>query len=50
MTKNGDPYETRTRVARMKTWSPRPLDEGVGNAAGRKKMATPTGLEPVLPG
>ena len=27
--RSGDPYGTRTRVARMKTWSPRPLDEGV---------------------
>jgi hypothetical protein len=26
---SGDPYGVRTRVARMKTWSPRPLDEGV---------------------
>ena len=25
---NGDPGGTRTRVARMKTWSPRPLDDG----------------------
>ena len=26
--RNGDPGGTRTRVARMKTWSPRPLDDG----------------------
>ncbi len=34
--RSGDPYGTRTRVARMKTWSPRPLDEGVGFGSGRK--------------
>ena len=34
--KNGDPYGTRTRVARMKTWSPRPLDEGVVRSSTKK--------------
>ncbi len=33
--KSGDPYGTRTRVARMKTWSPRPLDEGVSGVPGK---------------
>ena len=36
--KNGDPYGTRTRVARMKTWSPRPLDEGVISSSTKKNI------------
>ena len=37
--KSGDPYGTRTRVARMKTWSPRPLDEGVFLSKGARTIA-----------
>ncbi len=47
---SGDPYGTRTRVAAVKGRCPRPLDEGVTiQLRLPSAMATPTGLEPVLP-